>query len=381
MNKIEIQKGYKQTELGVIPEDWELAELGNISKIIMGQSPKSIYYNRKNIGLPLVQGNADIRNRKTIIRNFTSEITKKCSKNSIIMTVRAPVGEIAKADFDCCLGRGVCSLEYKNEYLYHKLILLEKDWEKLSRGSTFDSINSKEVKEILISFPSNPKEQEAIAKVLSDTDELIQSIEKLIEKKKKIKEGTMQELLTGKKRLEGFKENWEIKKIKDLLDFEQPVKYIVKNTEYVNNGKTPVLTANKSFILGCTEENEGIFNNVPVIIFDDFTILSKYVDFPFKVKSSAIKILKLKDKNTNLKFIYELMQTINFQIGDHKRYYISEYQELNIKVPFKPEQEAIAQILSDMDTELELLNEKLDKYRKIKEGMMQQLLTGKIRLI
>ena len=81
---------------------------------------------------------------------------------------------------------------------------------------------------------------------------------------------------------------WEIKKIKDLLDFEQPTKYIVESSSYIPDGKTPVLTANKSFVLGYTNETDGVYINTPAIIFDDFTTDSKYVDFPFKIKSSAI---------------------------------------------------------------------------------------------
>ena len=125
--------------------------------------------------------------------------------------------------------------------------------------------------------------------------------------------------------------NWQIKKISDLLDYERPDKYIVKSTAYSDKYKTPVLTANKSFVLGFTDEDFGIYDNVPVIIFDDFTTDSKYVDFPFKVKSSAIKILKAKNKNVNLKFVYEKIKSIKFPVGNHKRYYISEYQNFLLK--------------------------------------------------
>lgn len=108
------KKGYKPSELGDIPEDWVVAQLGEIVKLNMGQSPSSSNYNNKGIGMPLIQGNADILNRKTIIRNYTSQITKKAKKGDLILSVRAPVGEVAKAEFDCCIGRGVCAVQYKN---------------------------------------------------------------------------------------------------------------------------------------------------------------------------------------------------------------------------------------------------------------------------
>lgn len=105
----------------------------------------------------------------------------------------------------------------------------------------------------------------------------------------------MQQLLTGRTRLPGFHSDWKPIKLGTILSFEQPTGYLVKSAEYDSNNDIAVLTANKSFILGYTDESEGVFDDVPVIIFDDFTTASKYVDFPFKVKSSALKILKLKD--------------------------------------------------------------------------------------
>lgn len=194
------KKGYKQSELGEIPEDWEVVKLGEISKINMGQSPSSANYNKSGIGLPLVQGNADVLNRKTIIRTFTSEITKTADEGDLIVSVRAPVGEVAIASFDCCIGRGVCSIKYPNNYLYHWLIYFESEWERFSKGSTFDSINSNELKNIQLVIPIT-SEQTAIATILSDMDAEIQALEHRLNKTRQIKQGMMQELLTGKTRL------------------------------------------------------------------------------------------------------------------------------------------------------------------------------------
>lgn len=194
-------KGTKQSELGEIPEDWELNILGDIAKLEMGQSPKSEYYNNKAIGLPLIQGNADIFDRKTIIRNYTSVVTKKAYKLDIILSVRAPVGEVAIATVDCCIGRGVCAIKYPNNYLYHWLVLFEPQWEKFSKGSTFDSINSEELKSINIVLPNSHEEQIAISNLLSDMDKEITTLEQRLAKTELIKQGMMQELLTGKTRL------------------------------------------------------------------------------------------------------------------------------------------------------------------------------------
>lgn len=180
---------------------WLNVSLGEISEITMGQSPQSKYYNTKGLGLPLVQGNADIEDRKTIIRIHTTEITKIGEPGTTIMSVRAPVGEIAKTNFRCCLGRGVCAIKYKNDFLYHLLIYLEDSWGKYSTGSTFDSINSSQVKNLDIYIPSDFSEQVAIASIFNDIDEEIETLEQKLYKYKMIKEGMMQSLLTGKIRL------------------------------------------------------------------------------------------------------------------------------------------------------------------------------------
>jgi len=181
--------------------EWEVKKLEDVAEIIMGQSPSSLTYNNKKLGLPLIQGNADIVNRKTIKRIYTTEVTKKGRANDILMSVRAPVGEISRALFDVCLGRGVCAIRYPNNYVYHLLIKKESDWTKLSKGSTFDSVNSTDVKKLEIKMPVELNEQTAIAEILTDMDNEIETLEKRRTKTLTIKQGMMQELLTGKTRL------------------------------------------------------------------------------------------------------------------------------------------------------------------------------------
>ncbi len=225
------------------------------------------------------------------------------------------------------------------------------------------------------------EEQRAIAEVLSDVDGLINALDALIAKKRAIKQATMQQLLTGKTRLPGFSGAWETKRIGDLLSYKRPDPYIVKSTEYVEHGDVPVLTANKAFILGYTDELFGICEKLPAIVFDDFTTDNKYAAFPFKVKSSAIKLLYPKHEGVNLRFVFERMQLIDYPLGNHKRYFISEYQNIKLPVPDYEEQRAIATVLSDIDAEIVALEHRRDKTIAIKQGMMQQLLTGKVRLL
>ena len=152
---------------------------------------------------------------------------------------------------------------------------------------------------------------------------------------------------------------WTLCKLEDIVDYEQPQAYIVQSTEYMPQYKTPVLTAGKSFIIGYTNEEEGICTNLPVIIFDDFTTDSKYVDFPFKVKSSAMKILHVKD-GINIQFVCHYM-SITRLIGDtHKRYWISEYSKLPIPIPPYNEQLRIVSKIEELFAVLDSIKESLE---------------------
>ncbi|WP_169818792.1 restriction endonuclease subunit S [Niabella ginsenosidivorans] len=164
---------------------------------------------------------------------------------------------------------------------------------------------------------------------------------------------------------------WQEKILEDVLEYERPDNYIVSDTNYHSEG-IPVLTANKSFILGYTNEDFDIYKNLPAIIFDDFTVDSKFVDFPFKVKSSAIKILRPKNKD-DLRFIYELISQIKFNAKEHKRYYISEYQKLKLSFPSITEQQKIASCLSSLDEVIIAHSQKLELLKDHKKGLMQNL--------
>ena len=151
---------------------------------------------------------------------------------------------------------------------------------------------------------------------------------------------------------------WAFCILEDIIDYEQPQAYIVQSTEYRPQYKTPVLTAGKTFIIGYTNEEFGICSNLPVIIFDDFTTDSRYVDFPFKVKSSAMKILHVKDE-INIQYVCYFM-SITRLIGDtHKRYWISEYSKLPIPIPPYNEQQRIVAKIEELFTVLDSIKESL----------------------
>lgn len=177
--------------------EWEERILEDVSIIIMGSSPKSENYNELGIGLPLLQGNADIKNRKSCPRNFTTEITKECDVGDILMSVRAPVGYVAKAMHDACIGRGIAAIRVKEnnnqEFLYQYLIYMEDIWGRFSQGSTFDSVNSEQIKKLSLFIPCL-QEQTKIADFLTKLDDKIEKLALQLEQVKTWKKGLLQQM-------------------------------------------------------------------------------------------------------------------------------------------------------------------------------------------
>ena len=183
--------------------EWKEVRLGEIARITMGQSPDSKYYNEIGLGLPLIQGNADIQDKKSIQRFWTSNITKTCEGGDIIMSVRAPVGEIAIATQKSCIGRGVCAIKntsIEKKYLYQLLLFEEDSWKNIEQGGTFTAINSNEIRNKAVIIPATD-EQNAIASVLVDADKEIEIQKQKLAAMQEEKKGLMQVLLTGKKRI------------------------------------------------------------------------------------------------------------------------------------------------------------------------------------
>ena len=168
----------------------------------------------------------------------------------------------------------------------------------------------------------------------------------------------------------------------DLLEYEQPTAYIVESTDYSDSYSVPVLTAGKAFILGYTNEMDGVFDKTPVIIFDDFTTATQYVNFPFKVKSSAMKILHINKDLVLPKYIYYRIQIIQFDHSTHKRYWIQQYSKIRVSIPPIPEQERIVarieELFSQLDAGVETLKKtkaQLAVYRQavLKEAFSSEL--------
>lgn len=380
------------TNKTTIPIGWKAMQLENVTtKISDGLHSTPQYVS--NSKFYFINGN-NLINDKITITNITKCVTeeeynshkKNLNSSTILLSINGTIGNVAYYRGETVvLGKSAaylnCSDDVNKRYIFYFLKTSKTQNHFISEltGSTIKNLSLKSIKNADIYLPPIP-EQEKIVEVLETWDSYLEKLSRAIKLKKKVKKGLMQKLLRGKAKLPGFSATWETKEIGELLDYEQPTNYIVQSTEYSDEYETPVLTAGKTFVLGRTNETVGIYNKVPIIIFDDFTTVNKFVTFPFKVKSSAMKFLKAKDSNVNLKFVYEIMQIIKFPVGEHKRNYLSEYQYLTIDIPNLEEQTAIAQILTTADQEIEALEKKKGIIEQQKKFLLNNMITGKIRL-
>ena len=269
------------------------------------------------------------------------------------------------------------SLAYPYYFKYYfQTALAKNEVNKYIRKATVANLPASDILKFSHRLPIK-QEQEKIASFLTSVDEKIEQLIKKEELLQQYKKGIMQKIFNQEIRFKADDGSefcdWEEKKLGDILDYIQPTKYLVKDTEYNDSYTIPVLTAGKTFILGYTNETDGVFeNNLPVIIFDDFTTANKFVNFPFKAKSSAMKILVPKNNN-NIKFIYEAMQMIKYEVGGHERHWISKFSFLNIFIPCIEEQTKIANFLSSIDSKIEKVKKQLNSTKEFKKALLQQM--------
>ena len=238
---------------------------------------------------------------------------------------------------------------------------------KLAQGVSVVHLYGENLKSINTYNPSL-QEQQKIVRLLSLLDERIATQNKIIEDLKKLKSAIRKRVFTSFKN--GHTESCEINQ---LIAYEQPTTYIVTNDEYsADKTLTPVLTANKAFVLGYTDEDFGIYQKGECIIFDDFTMDAKYVSFPFKVKSSAIKILTAKP-DVNLRFMFEYLSYLELKSEEHKRHYISEIASLVIELPSKEKQNRIAYLMTSLDNKLALEENTRARYMDEKRYLLSQM--------
>ena len=237
--------------------------------------------------------------------------------------------------------------------------------EIMSTRSGQPGINSQEYASYPLYVPSK-EEQEKIALLLRGLDKRILVQSKIIEEQETLLRSLRHKIYS---RVQAQSQCT----IADVLCYEQPTKYLVTDTDYTDDdSQVPVLTANKAFILGYTTENFGIYDKGPCIILDDFTLDCKYVDFKFKVKSSAIKILRAKAK-TNLRFIFEYFRFLELNTTEHRRHYIAEIEPMSILLPSNEEIDRIARLFTALEERLEAARKELKILESQKMYMLQKM--------
>lgn len=373
-----VKEGYKETEIGVIPKDWGLTSAKNLMKIETG-SRNTEHKSDNGKYLFFVRSQQVER-----IDSYHYDCEAVLTAGDGVGTGK--VFHYINGKFDAHQRVYVMS-QFKDIsgrffYNYFKENF-GNEVAKYTAKSSVDSVRRDMIAEMLIPVPS-PEEQQKIAEALSDMDNLIAALEKLIEKKKAIKQGAMQELLTGEKRLPRFSGEWENKNLSEIADFHDNLRVPVAES-LRETGNTPYYGANgiQGYIKGFTHNGEFVLvaedgasdlKNYPV----------RYVSGKIWVNNHA-HVLQGKDLIADTLFLSYLLSQYDFQSilvgGTRAKLNGSMIKKLNLMLPDMDEQKAIASILSEMDAEITALEQKLAKCQKLKQGMMQQLLTGKIRLI
>lgn len=404
---MEVTKGYKHSDIGIIPIDWNVDSVKNVASI--------------NTGAKNTQDKIDDGEYPFFVRSSTVErINSYSFDGEAVLTAGDGVGTgkvyhyiNGKFDFHQRVYKISNFIDEVDGYFFY--LFFSNNFLKriisMTAKSSVDSVRMDMIANMEIPIPPK-KEQNAIAQVLSDTDEQISSLEKLIEKKKLIKQGTMQQLLTGKKRLPGFTQEWTEVHFSELAD--DSINWSLTGGPFGSNLKAEEYTSDGVRIIQLQNIGDGYFNDDYKIftsekkanellscnIYPGEIILSKMGDpvaracfIPeeggrFLMASDGIR-LSINKKYYNKIFVKESInspffrnQAITNSTGTTRlRISLGTLKNLILILPSISEQNAIAEILNEIDSEIELLEQKLNKYKAIKQGMMQNLLTGKIRLV
>lgn len=367
----DVKSGYafnrnEYVESGIPIINGESIHYGKINKKNLNYLPKEYiekYSNFKVEAADIVIG----LNRPIINNNLKIAQVPKRLKNSLLYQRAGKVVNLKNIDID---------------FSYHllgnevfKFVLKE------AVGSDQPFISTNKLKEWFLWTPKEKREQQKIGRFFKHLDEMIALQQRKIDKAKALKSAYLAEMFPAegervpKRRFEGFVDEWLFETLGNLLIYEQPTKYLVNNTKYNDSNPIPVLTAGQSFILGYTHETNNVKNATseePIIIFDDFTTSSHYVDFSFKVKSSAMKLLRFKDNNSSY-FIYVLLKNIKYEPQSHERHWISIFTNFDVLLPSKKEQQKIGQFFKHLDEMIATHQQKLEKLKATKQAYLHEM--------
>jgi len=412
---MELKPGYKQTEVGAIPEDWDVTTLDKVSEMSSGTTPsRSLmdrYFNNGSIAWvkTLDLNNSDICETDECVTDFALKETclSVNPAGTVLVAMYGGYNQIGRTGLlrlPAAVNQAITAIrptkgKLVSDYLIRNLNYRIDYWKRVASSSRKDpNITSKDIRDFPIACPKL-HEQEAIAEVLSDVDALIESLDQLITKKRQIKQGMMQELLTGKKRLPGFSGEWEVKRLGDIAEMGSggtPASSVpdyydgdipwVSISDMTKAGKVIQITDRNLSELGFTNSAAQMFPEGTVL----YAMYASLGECSIAGKSlcSSQAILGIRSKETlESEFLYYFLTSLKSvvktmgQQGTQSNLNKAMVQAFQIYLPKFPEQTAIAKVFSDMDAEIDSLEIKLNKARQLKQGMMHDLLTGKIRLV
>lgn len=411
--KGDVKPGYKMTEVGVIPEDWEVSKIGNLGTVVRGGSPRPAgdprFFNGSFIPWLTVAALTNIsENQLDVVETF-GFLTEEGARFSRILEIDtliiansgATLGVAKLLRLRCCANDGIAAIveqkkgfkEFVCFYINSKTVFLR---EVVATGNGQPNLNTELIREIPIPFPPTT-EQKAIATALSDVDALIESLEQLIAKKRNIKHGAMQELLTGKRRLPGFRGEWEEKQINDIAS---PCSE--KNTQAE---ELPVLACSKHFGF---VDSMGYFKNqvfsrdtsgYKLVRRGQIAYPSNHVeegsigiqDLYKKALVSPIYVVFSVNEDVDAFYVHRLLKLEKYRqefatatcssVDRRGSLRWPTFSKIKVKLPPFDEQKEIARIILEMEEEVDAMDLKLSKTRHLKQAMMQELLTGRIRLV
>ena len=358
--------------------EWKKCIIQDYGEVVTGNTPptnNAEYYNNGSYlwASPADLGiNKNVTDTKTKLSLSGFKKTRNVPKGSVLVTcIGSTIGKMGMATETMSSNQQINSVvvndKNNSDFVYYAICRAFPRY--LSEvGVQAVPILSKSNFEKLPNYTTSRDEQNKIGYFLSLLDERIATQNKIIEDLKKLKSAIR------KRRFSLLKdEHTESFEINQLLTYEQPTPYIVANDEYSKDTTLiPVLTANKGFILGYTDEDFGVYQKGECIIFDDFTMDAKYVSFPFKVKSSARKILTARPC-VNLRFMFEYLSYLELKSEEHKRHYISEIASLVIEVPSLKRQNKIAFLMTSLDNKLTLEENAKLRYEDKKQYLLSQM--------
>ena len=374
-------------------DEWEQRKLGDEVRIVMGQSPNSENYTYDPNDYILVQGNADMKNGRVLPRVWTTQVTKQAEKDDLILSVRAPVGDIGKTAYDVVIGRGVAAIK-GNEFIFQNLGKMKSDgyWTRYSTGSTFESINSTDIKEAIISVPAI-EEQDKIGSFFQQLDETIALHQRKLDLLKEQKKGYLQKMFpkNGAKvpelRFAGFADDWEERKLGEFSDVRDGTH---ASPKYVSQGHPMVTSKNLTHsgldmtdVSFLTDEDFNEINkrskvSIGDILFGMIGTIGNPVIVDrddFAIKNVALIKEKTSNPITN-KWLLQYLKSPSFNRfiqkenagGTQKFIALGLIRDMKLRVPEFDEQQKIGAFFKKIDDTIALHQRKLDLLKEQKKG-------------